>query len=149
MERSWGAQGGVGLHGQGDVGLHGDFGFGVALVRAQDAQLEREGERERNRERERDRKREGGGSKDAGGGGCLGMEEVQNWRPDERGTPWSWLVPLTEMAGFGGAGEWYGVQWPVGEVRELLYGAYVWTLYGICSCGMACSGRGGEVRDCT
>ena len=30
------------------------------------------------------------------------MEEVQNWRPDERGTPWSWLVPLTEMAGFGG-----------------------------------------------
>ena len=35
------------------------------------------------------------------------MEEVQNWRPDERGTPWSWLVPLTEMAGFGGAGEWY------------------------------------------
>jgi len=30
-----------------------------------------------------------------------------------------WLVPLTELKGFGDAGEWYGTLWPSGEVYKV------------------------------
>jgi len=64
-----------------------------------------------------------GNTQRKGGGGSVGHTHTHTYTRTYTHTHTyacrEWLVPLTSLAGFGDAGEWYGVAWPGGEIYKV------------------------------